>query len=178
MLTELPTGWLVIACAAGVILTVVVGSQFARYTLTTPATPNGILDLELAGGVEPATRILTAWRSAGLLDRAAGNLWLDMAWIACYTLMMASGCLLAMHAFTGAPVAIGLLVASAQILAGALDYIENIALLATLRNFRSSAVSLNKWPPRIAGWCARLKLHLLTLGLAYLLLGGLIALLG
>src|SRR5262249_37799850 len=149
---------------------------FGRYALATPATPHGIIDLELAGSADAARRVITAWRCAGVLTRARPNLWLDMVWIACYTVMMISGCLLAARAFAGGLASAGLVVAGGQLLAGALDYVENVALLRTLSDDAGPDERVHDTPPRIAAWCARMKLRLLTLGLVYMVLGGAIAL--
>jgi hypothetical protein len=176
MIGQPPTLWLAIGFLAGLALTVAVGRGFTHYMLETPATPYGIIDLELAGSADGACRTLTVWRCAGLLARAWPNLWLDMLWIVCYTAMMVFGCLLAARAFSGGLATVGLVVAGGQVLAGALDYGENVALLRTLRDFERGAEHLSDVPPRVAAWCSRMKLRLLTLGLVYMVLGGAIAL--
>lgn len=176
MVSQIPTLWLVIGFAIGLALTVIVGGGFKRYALGIPATPYGIIDLELASSADGACRTLTVWRGKQLLARVRPNLWLDMAWIPCYTATMAFGCLLATRAFPTGLMMIGLVVAGCQVLAGALDYAENVALLRTLRDFERDDEHLSAAPPRVAAWCARLKFSLITLGLVYMVLGGVIAL--
>lgn len=99
-----------------------------------------------------------------------------MGWIACYTVMMTSGCLLAARAFAGGLATAGHDQAGGQLLAGALDYVENVALLRTLSDDAGADERVRDTPPRIAAWYARMKLRLLILGLVYMVLGGAIAL--
>ena len=176
---DVPTGWLWIGFVIALALTGLIGLGFCRYGLSTAATPGGILDFELAGDAEQACRIANAWRAAGLLDNARPNLRLDMVWIPCYAAALALGCLIAARLNAGWWASTGMAIAAGQLIAGLLDYGENIALLRTLseldrlkedRATHECAAQLSAAPPKIAAWCARMKLRLITVGLVYILM--------
>ena len=168
---QLTTGWLGLGFLIALVVTLALGRAFLRYALDSVATPAGILDFELAGSAENARRMMTAWRAKGLLARARPNLRLDMIWIPCYVATMLFGCLFAARSFSGVLALLGLIIAAGQVLAGALDYAENIALLHALRVFEKQPQQLSDRPLRVAGRCARLKLRLLTIGAVYSALG-------
>ena len=55
---ELSLAWLWVGLALGLALTIGIGWQFRRYALASPAMPQGILDLELAGNWQQAGTVL------------------------------------------------------------------------------------------------------------------------
>ncbi|HJZ46015.1 MAG TPA: hypothetical protein VKE41_02575 [Roseiflexaceae bacterium] len=186
-MTWLPTFLLATSFVLAVILTIVVGRRFKRYDLTTVATPSGIIDLELAGNGACACRIVNAWRATDVLKRAWPNLRLDMFWIPCYAAALALGCALFARVFDGWWAYLGAALAVGQVLAGLLDYVENIALLGTLADLqrRGAARAAGGFvdcdapgadqprdtPPKIAASCARMKFRLVSAGLVYIMLG-------
>ncbi len=168
---DIPTLRLWVGLAVALLLTAVVGQLFRHVP------PPGIVDFELAGGADKASAILADWRHTRSLADAQANLWIDMAWIPGYVAALALGCLLVARLRPGGWATFGALVAAGQLLAGALDYAENVALLRVLRDFKRQHVRLGETSPRIAAWCAAMKFRLVTLGLVYITLGAMIGLL-
>jgi hypothetical protein len=133
----------------------------------------GIIPFELAGTPERAGRILSSWGPSGQAA-ARRSLLLDYPYLASYAPLQALLC-------TGAGEALGRsgrraaasaapILAWGQLGAGALDAIENSALLAILAGHDGRL-------PALARGCASAKFGLLALGWVYML-GGLAARLG
>jgi hypothetical protein len=132
--------------------------------LRTPAAPNGIVSFELAGDRESASRILEAWGSEG--RRAAVRVQrLDFLFLAAYAPGLALLCAAASDRARAARprfAATGAALAWGQLAAGALDGIENLALLRVLGGSAHAA-----WPA-LAAACAWPKFALVAAGIGYL----------
>lgn len=168
----LSLAWLWGGLALGLALTIGIGWQFRRYSLASPVTPQGILDLELAGNWQQAGSMLNGLAAVHKLVVVRPNLQLDMVWIPCYVLTMTCACSLAATQLAGRFGWLAGLVVAAQPLAGALDYIENLALLRVLGEYeRAGAAGINPISPKVAAICAHYKLRLLTAGLVLVIIG-------
>jgi hypothetical protein len=84
--------------------------------------------------------------------------------------------LLAGRALPGILGQIGPYVAAGQLLAGLFDYGENMGLLLVLRDFDLEPNTMRPAPARAAAWCARMKFRLITIGVIYTVLGGIVGL--
>jgi hypothetical protein len=137
--------------------------------LITPASPYGIVSFELARNEVQASAILASWDQAAHL-RAAFSLGLDFLFIPLYTAALTLACLWAARfrrrrrrlpswlVLIGIP---GIPLAWAQLGAGLLDTVENIALVRMLFGMVSSP-----WP-QIASICAFTKFILIVSGILY-----------
>jgi hypothetical protein len=137
--------------------------------LTTRAAPYGIVSFELARDEDQASAILASWDQAARL-RAAFLLGLDFLFIPLYTAALTLTCLWAARfrrrrrrfpswlVLIGIP---GIPLAWAQLGAGMLDTVENIALVRMLFGMLSSP-----WP-QIASVCAFTKFILIVAGILY-----------
>jgi hypothetical protein len=136
----------------------------------TPAAPQGIVSLQLAGSAEAAERILASWDSAARL-RAAFGLGLDFLFPLLYAATIGSACVWAAGAFRpvwpGLAVG-GVLLAWEMWLAALFDYLENIALTAIL--FGGVQPPL----PEVARALALLKFCLIGVALVYVALGAIL----
>lgn len=142
--------------------TLAIGLQLSSLDrgLRTPASPHGIISFELAATEARATRILDAWGSEGRA-LAARSLRLDFGFLAAYAPWLALLCAGASERLRTrrAPLAAaGVALAWGQLVAGALDGIENFALLRVL-----AADSPGAWPA-LAAACAWPKFVLVALG--------------
>jgi hypothetical protein len=155
---------------ASILLMVIFG--MTGSPLTTEAAPFGVVSFEIAGTVEKAQQILASW-DEDTQRRAAFGLGLDFLFIVVYASTIAFGCGMAAQVLqqSGWPLAkLGNWLAWGALLAALLDMIENIAL--TVQIFGTVA---SPWPA-IAQGCAFLKFGLVFLGIAYVIYGGVVAL--
>jgi hypothetical protein len=137
--------------------------------LNTPAAPYGIVSFELARNEAQASAILASWDQAARL-RAAFSLGLDFLFIPLYTVALTLTCLWAARfrrkrrrfpswlVLIGIP---GIPLAWAQLGAGLLDMVENIALVRMLFGMVNSP-----WP-QVASVCASTKFILIAAGILY-----------
>jgi hypothetical protein len=150
------------------ILTVVIGKML-KVDLKTDQAPQGIISFELAGSVDKARKIIAAWEAARMADRAFFSLKLDFAWIPCYSTTLSIACAWAFEQIASrgwdALARCGIPLAWAQWLAGALDVVENVALLIVLKG------RVTWFSTRSAQLAAILKFALGLVGLAYSALG-------
>jgi hypothetical protein len=130
------------------------------------AAGRGIIALEFAGSERRARSLMRAWGREG--RRSARRLqWLDFAYLATYApflrlAMLAAGEQLGRRGRQ--PLAsLAEPLAQAQLLAGALDAVENAALLGVLSDARGDGL------PRLASGCAATKFAVLAAGWLYLL---------
>ena len=137
--------------------------------LITRAAPYGIVSFELARDEAQASAILASWDQAARL-RAAFSLGLDFLFIPLYSAALTLTCLWAARfrrrrqrfpswlVMIGIP---GIPLAWAQLGAGLLDMVENIALVRMLFGLVNSP-----WP-QIASLCAFTKFILIVAGILY-----------
>ncbi|MBA2448682.1 MAG: patatin-like phospholipase family protein [Chloroflexi bacterium] len=162
--------WLLLLLALAVLwLWAVEPARLAGRAYATPEAPWGIVSLELAVSATDADAIVRSWDRQGLRDRAIRDTWLDYLFVLLYATFLGLGCLLTANllraqgwpgGLLGTPLARGI------VLAGALDIVENVALLVML----GGAVS-DFWAA-LARVCAIPKFVLIAAGAAYTLLGG------
>jgi hypothetical protein len=120
--------------------------------LETSVAPHGILSLQFAGSVAQARQIVESWDETARLY-AALDIGLDFLALCAYSTTLAFLCVWAAGAFRDrgqAPV--------------------------TLGNFITLLGSMDESWPRLAWWCAGVKFSLVAAGLAYTVLGVVIAL--
>jgi len=159
--------WLAAVLATGAVI--LVFNSTGAPTIT-PAAPQGIVSLQLAGSVEAAERILASWDGAAKL-RAAFGLGLDFLFPLLYAATLGSACVWAARAFRRVwpgLAAGGVLLAWEMGLAALFDYLENVALLAIL--FGGARPPL----PEIARALALLKFCLIGVALVYIALGAIL----
>ena len=149
-------------------LTVVVGLIVARLGtgLAVAAAPNGIVSFELAGTAAEAQRILSAWGPA-LSDAARTQTWVDFIYLATYApmLALAAGLAAGTWAKRGALYAWAGTVASwGALAAGALDCVENLAMLSVFAAPSDALAAL-------ARACAIGKFTLIFVAIIYALFG-------
>jgi hypothetical protein len=130
------------------------------------AAGRGIVALEFAGSERRARALMRAWGRDG--RRSARRLqWLDFAYLATYAPFLRLATLAASEQLGRRgrqPLAsLGQPLAQAQLLAGALDAVENAALLGVLTDAPGDGL------PRLAFGCAAAKFALLAAGWLYLL---------
>lgn len=129
-----------------------------------PAKPS-IVDFELAGSVDKATDIITAWSPLERIH-AGFSLGFDYLYMPIYATTIALACVWAATvARSGAWKPIGLALAWGLWLAALFDAIENLALIGNL-----FGTPLEPYP-QIAALCATLKFGLIVLGLLYVVVG-------
>jgi len=125
-----------------------------------------IVDFELAGTLDKAQAIMHGW---GEVNRqlARQQTYVDFVYLVLYPLTIALGCGLAARQFSAGSwlVTVGLYLAWAQLAAGLLDAIEDVALLQLLQGSQNPSL------PLIARWCALPKFAIVGLGLTYVLIG-------
>lgn len=134
-----------------------------------PPAPWGIISFEVAGSEAQAGAILVTWnRVPGGMASARRSLYLDYLFLCFYASLLAQLCYLAASAFkeTKGWYRAGLWSMYGQWLAGALDAVENTALLAMLNRQQAIAPL-----PQLAFLAASLKFLLIFLGLGYALTG-------
>jgi len=162
--------WVFFAIAAAFMIVM----QLLGAPLKTADAPAGIVSYELAGSAAVSQRILASW-DAGTRVSAGLNLGLDYLFIVSYVAAIGMGCsLLAVSFRQWARVLawIGIVLAWGQLFAGALDALENAALLSLLLGAGPGA-----WPA-VSRACAIPKFLIVALGLLYLLAAGVVALAG
>jgi hypothetical protein len=150
---------------AALALALVLALSALDARLRTPASPHGIVSFELAGDRAAAARMLEAWGDDGR-RAAAHSLRLDFLFLAAYAPGLALLCGAAAErarrrgSRLAAPAA---LVAWAQLAAGGLDALENLALLRVL----GDAAASGAWPA-LAAACAWPKFALVAAGFVQL----------
>ena len=115
-----------------VVLTVVLGQIGAP--LRSPAAPDGIISYELAGSYERSAAILRSW-DASVRESATISLIVDYLYLVAYPVAISLGCaIVAGRLRPRRPelAAIALVLSWGALVAGALDAVENAALLRQL----------------------------------------------
>jgi hypothetical protein len=127
----------------------------------------GIVGLEVAGSVEEARRVMAVWTDRDRIHAAFGT-GLDYLFLLAYANAIALACIWGRRVFRRAwLVTLGGLLAWGAWLAGALDMVENIAMLDMIRGPITSPA------PQVAAACAYPKFVLVYAGLIYGVAAGL-----
>lgn len=153
-------------------LVILASLQVLGGPLQTGASPMGIVSFEFAGELQAARDMVGSWGARGQVY-AGLNLGLDYLFILAYASAIGLGCLLVARGLAGrAPVLsqLGLILAWGLLAAGALDALENYALIRVLLGSGSAA-----WPV-VARWCAIPKFLFVAAGLLYVTAGALLVL--
>jgi hypothetical protein len=158
--------------AALAVLTMI-ALQVLGGPLKTESSPMGIVSFEIAGNLTHVETILSGWDPSTRVY-AGVNLGLDYLFIDAYVVAIGLGCVLVAGRLGrhGRPFSVaGVLFAWGALLAGALDCVENYALIKLLLGSQANALAV------VARACALPKFMLVLLGLLYLALGGIASLL-
>jgi hypothetical protein len=153
-------------------LVVMASLQGLGGPLQTAAAPLGIVSFEFAGTLPAARTMLESWGTAGRVY-AGLNLGLDYLFIVAYATTIGLGCVLVARSLAArfrVLYPLGAVLAWALLAAGLLDALENVALIRILLGSPSTA-----WPA-VARWCAIPKFLVVAVGLAYVLVGTVVAL--
>ena len=126
--------------------------------LENDTAPYGIVSLEIAGDMEKAHRILASWDTSAKIC-AGISLGLDYLFLILYSLIIGLAC---RYFAVFENDKIGFVLASAQLVSGALDAVENLALIWLLVG--------SEWIvwPIIAQCCAYTKFCIIACGLGYI----------
>lgn len=123
----------------------------------------GIVGLEVAGSVEAAHEVMAGWDVRDVIHAAFG-VGLDYLFLIAYSCTIALACIWGRRVFRHAwLVTLGGVLAWAAWVGGALDAVENIALLDMLRGPVESPA------PEVAAVCAYVKFVLVYAGVIYAL---------
>lgn len=162
-------------CVAAILLTLVFLIVLRSLDLETPNTvaPHGIISLEVAGTVERADAIKAVWISKfGDLQRAWLSIIIDFGFLLVYSTALGLSCILAHEMFQAKGVwtgvgfpRIGVLLAWGASMAGLLDILENLAMMAILWGARGEI-----WP-QLSHSFATVKFAFVLAGLLYSVLG-------
>ena len=153
-----------------VTIAALVAEQITGAPLKTDAAPSGIVSFELAGTLPVAQKIIESWDQTARVY-AGLNLGLDFLFIAAYASCIGLGCVLVARrlAQSALVASVGIVLAWAIWLAALLDCIENYALINLLLGSQQTSFAA------LAQWCAIPKFAIVGLGIAYVLLGALAA---
>lgn len=175
-----PFNWIPLAKQKSVFITLLIltlivmtSLQIIGGPLVTDAAPQGIVSYELAGDFPTARSMLDSWGTMGQVY-AGLSLGLDFLFLFAYAGSIGLGCVLAARKLApqgGLVYRAGVWLAWGLLAAAFLDYLENYALIRTLLG--------SDWAlwPVLARWCAIPKFVLVGIGLFYVMVGGLVALL-
>lgn len=161
-----PLQWLLLAIVATA--TLYVGQQLGRQgrSLTTSATPYGILDIEFPWSEQRAKEVIGHWSDEKLLSTARDQVIFDFLYLLLYPVSLSLLCALIGGHAPGVVGFFGSVVAWGVLLMGPLDAIENLAILRMLSG--SFAAPL----PQLATIAATLKFTLLFGAFFYIAVGG------
>ena len=145
-------------------------------TLTTPATPLGIIDLEFAYNISKTTNVVAAWAVTGSdnvdnIKVAIRNTWLDFIFLFFYSLFLFYSCKSIAESFNGFPQKTGKILAIGALYAGLLDITENAGMLFTLNGFSSNSIAM------FTSICSVIKWILALAALVYVIFFGAVFLL-
>ena len=165
---EQPRAFVVLLVAT---IATMVAEQITGAPLKTDPAPSGIVSFELAGALPVAQKIIESWGATGRVY-AGLNLGLDFLFIAAYASCISLGCVLVARSFARQSALfanLGIVLAWAMWLAALFDCTENYALINLLLGSQQAAFAV------IAQWCAIPKFLIVGLGIAYVVLGAVAA---
>jgi hypothetical protein len=163
------TGWIILI--AGTFCMMVIMAITGR-PMKHPATPFGIVNLELASNATDVQNILNAWdndisQHRDVLVDARKNTWLDFIFIIFYSLLFYCLCKNISGYFKKNSILqkSGKVFSMAALVAGALDYGENIGMLTSLNGHITDGISL------FTATCSTIKWILIISILLFLVVG-------
>ena len=165
-LKQSPKTWVVLSVTGmGLVIFLLINRLiFASLPIEVPSY--GILDFEFAWTKSQITIIFNAWGPEGMVLHATGIYW-DFLYIIGYGSLIAGLILLLSRQLSGKIQLIGLYLTLSPFLAGIFDCIENLLLLAMLKNPTEFSAAL----PMLAGIMAAIKFGLLLIGIGFFLVG-------
>jgi hypothetical protein len=142
-------------------------------TLKTPATPNGILNLEFAYNTEKVSTVISAWTStgpgsSGNMEAAKFNTYLDFIFLFFYSIFLFLASEKIAQTYNGILRKAGTLVAKGALMAGFLDVFENTGMLISLNGRLSGSVAF------CTTFCSIIKWGLAMIAVLYVLTGALV----
>ena len=174
MNTQGPTQWLsastqrrVFILCSSLAFVVLIILQILDQSLITKQAPLGIVSFELAGDFDTSQQILSSWTGDARIY-AGLSLGLDFLFLSVYPIAIGLGCVLVAKRLQGRNrhfALVGLTIAWAQLGAGVMDVIENIALIQLLLGSEQQAFSY------VAYYGALVKFSVVALGLLYASVG-------
>ena len=140
--------------------------------LKTTVAPSGIVDYELAGSLKRSSDILASWGQTEHIYAGLG-LGFDFVYILFYSIAIALGCVIVARSLSARiPILanIGIVIAWLPFVAGVLDCAENYSLIQLLFGAQEEFFAV------VARWCAIPKFTLIGVGLVYVVIGTILAL--
>ncbi|MBL0182370.1 MAG: hypothetical protein IPP96_08765 [Chitinophagaceae bacterium] len=137
-------------------------------TLKTPATPHGILDLEIAYNTAKTSVVMNEWAPVNGLNNitaAKTNTWFDFLFLFFYSIFLFLACKRIAQSINGPFARAGNIIATGALLAGFLDVLENSGMLISLGGHSSGIVSF------LTTFFSVIKWALALLAVLYLLTG-------
>ena len=135
--------------------------------LIQPYANKGIVSLEFAYTAEKTAAVVEGWKADGLLKKASNNILIDFLFIPFYSMLFYTLAGSISVRLDGKASSLGVLLAFFSLIAGVLDAIENMLMLASMHLFSSDFTSI------ITAILAALKFLLLALALLYIIFFGL-----
>ena len=152
---------------ASLIFTVLItAASYVFGPKPTPQAPNGIVSIELAGDLNTFQAMVASWNNVNYF-LAGVSLGIDFLFLMVYSTALTLGCFWAARKYRqmnqNGLAKLGTLLTYSMWLAGAFDFVENVALIFTL--VRNQLL----FDSQIALWAALAKFALITLGLVFIL---------
>ena len=134
--------------------------------LITPASPSGIVSLELATSAGQTRSIVEHWKEHGLISKARQNILIDFLFIPFYTILFYTLAGSISIRMKGAAANLGVLLAFFSVIAGLLDVLENFLMLLSTYGWHADILSL------ITAGAAITKFSMLGIASLYILVLG------
>ena len=172
-----PFAWLATSYRWALLAILLAATVFLAVTLTvqgsslkTSVAANGILSYEFAWNQARAQAILDSWSS--IEPTARRQLLLDFGFLIAYPMLLSLACAMLAGSSFNSMAGVGVFISWAVLAAGPLDAVENFALLRMLDQGAIQSLA------RLSGWCAGIKFLLVFSALGYIVLQGLVILVG
>jgi hypothetical protein len=140
--------------------------RFQGGSLKQSYAPIGIVSMEFAYTGEKAATVAEGWKADGLKHKANQNVLIDFLFIPCYALLFYTLAGSISVRLNNKAATLGVLLAFFSLIAGALDVLENILMLASINLFYSDLTAM------ATAAFAALKFLLLALALLYIVAFG------
>lgn len=140
--------------------------RFQGGSLKQSYAPSGILSMEFAYTGDKAATVAEGWKADGLKHKANQNILIDFLFIPCYTLLFYTLAGSISVRLTNKAANLGVLLAFFSMIAGALDVLENILMLASINLFYSDLTAM------ATASFATIKFLLLAITMLYIIVFG------